>query len=565
MKKAASIAAIILVFVLIFGALPGTAYAAGFANSEKAVDLKILGLLDAADNKFDLGTTPTCADGAVMLVRLIGKDSQALKAGYTHPFKDVPVWADDYIGYMYKNNLALGTQSKDFKWSDPLSALQYTAFVLAALGYDGFKYEEAIDKAVQIGLLTSASASSLKSKSGFLRDDMIGISYNALNVKLNASDKTLLDKLVSEKVVYNPAATMLGLYTSDLENELGNIDTYSPASTSFGYAAKNSNDLFLIVRKFLYLNQTEFKVDASGYDGAAIDDLDSVFKRAYEAVKRITGVDNFFDSWECHREGIILNIKLIYKYKKDDFDVKRDKVAKTIYKARQIVSGLIKKDMSDYDKEKLLHDYIVNNTRYDSINYNAGTVSEDSYTAYGSLIKGTAVCQGYSEVTELLLKMAGLECRIVSGESFRNSKWSEHVWNIAMIEGAWYHLDSTFDDPVIKNVDNMLIHQYFNLTDDEAAKINRWKRTDYPVCNSIKNSYYYKSKLIAGNHKEFVNAVNSTVKQRKTEIELRVEDYTEDKYSNLSAILFATNTVSRYQSLVNKEFGIVHIYNIQYF
>lgn len=563
MKKAASTAAVILIVVIAFTALPGISNAADYANYEKAVDLQILGL-SGSDSGLDFGRTPTRTDGAVMLVRLLGKESKALQAGYKHPFKNVPTWADKYVGYMYQNGLAAGAENSSFNWNDPLSAVQYTAFILRALGYDDFKYQEALDKAVEIGLLTANAASVLKKKS-FLKDDMTGISYNALNAKLKGSDRTLLDKLIlDDKAIYKPAATILGLYTSDLESEIGNIDEYSPASTNNGYVARNRNDLFLIVRKFLFQNQKQFKVDTNSYEGDACKDFEAVCKRAYEAVKRNTGVDNFLDSWQYQYKGSILTVTFSYNFTKEVFDSKMSKVRQAVNKARQIVSRLIDRKMSDYDKEKILHDYIVNNTRYDVKNYNAGTLSEDTYIAYGSLLKGTAVCQGYSEAVKLLFELAGLECRVVTGESYRSGKWTDHVWNIVKIDGNYYHVDATFDDPVIKNVDNMLIYQYFNLTDNEAARINRWKKSDHPVCNSVKNSYYCKNKLVAGNHKEFVNAVNTAVKQHKTQIELRVSGYTEDKY-DLSDILFASNTVSRYQSLINKEFGIVHIYNIQYF
>ena len=570
MKKAASTSAIILIIVLIFAALPGMSYATGSANYEKAVDLKILGLLSGSASGFDLGRAPNRVEGAVMLVRLLGKESQALQAGYTHPFKDVPAWGDCYVGYMYQNNLTAGVGDGNFGSDEPLSALQYVVFVIRALGYDDkkndFKYPEALDKAVKIGLLTADAASSLKSKNSFLRDDMVGISYNALNVKLKASGRTLLDKLVlDDKAIYKPAATVLGLYTSELKSEIGNIDKYSPASTKYGYIAKNSNDLFLITRKFLYRNQNQFKVDISSYKGDAFEDFKAVFDRAFKAVEKNTGVDNFYSSWECHQYGSVLTITFTYTYTKEGFDSRRDKVIKTVNKARQVVSGLIGKKMSDYDKEKLLHDYIVNNTRYDIKNFNAGIFPEDAFTAYGCLIRGVTMCQGYSYAMKLLCDLSGVECLVVNGESLDEGKWSSHAWNQVRVDDAWYHLDVTFDDPVIDDGEDMLTYHYFNLADADIVKAYRWEKGDYPACNSVENGYYYKNKMIAGNREEFVNAVKAAVEQHKTQIELRISDYTEDKYSDLSDIVFASDTVSRFRYLVNEEFGIVLIYEIQYF
>lgn len=570
MKRAACTAAAILIIILVSAALPCTAYASGYANYEKAVDLKILGLLSGSGSGFDLGRTPTRAEGAVMLVRLLGRENQALQAGYSHPFKDIPAWADAYVGYMYQNNLTTGTGDGNFGSDEPLSALQYVTFVMRALGYDDknndFKYQEALDKAVELGLLTAGTASELKSESVFLRDDMVGISYNALDVKLKSSSQTLLDKLVlDDKAVYQPAATLLGLYTSDLESEIGNIGNYSPASTKYGYTAKNSNDFFLIMRKFFYQHQSEFKIDVRNYKGSPLEDFDPVYQRAYEAVKKNTGVDNFISSCKYSRIGYTATITVSYRYSKESFDSRRDKVRKTINKARQVVSGLANRKMPDFDKEKLLHDYIINNTRYDIKNYDAGVFPEDADTAYGCLVQGITMCQGYSEAMKLLCDLSGVECLVVKGESLNNGQWTGHAWNLVRINGAWYHLDVTFDDPLIKSGEDMLTYHYFNLTDSDIGKVCRWERADYPACTSVENSYYYKNKLVADNLEEFVSAVRAAEEQRKSQIELKIADYSDDKYSDLSDIVFASRTVSRYSSLVNEEFGIVRIYNIQYF
>lgn len=567
MKKAAPAAAVILIIVLIFASLPGVSYAKGYANNEKAVDLKILGLLSGSESGLDLGRVPSRLEGAVLLVRLLGKEKQALQTGFKHPFKDVPAWADRYVGYVYHNKLTAGVSKDKFGTSGPLSALQYVAFVLRALGYDDVKYQDSLDRAVKIGLLTADAVSSLKSGRKFIRDDLTGITYNALNMKLKASDRTLLDKLVlDDKTIYAPAATILGLYTSELKSEISNVDKYSPASTESGYIAKSSNDLFLMTRKFLYEHRGQFKVDISGYDGNAVDDFEAVCKRAHEAVKLNTGVVDFLDSWDLRREGSLLTVTLTYFFKKEVFDSRREKAKKAVNKARQIVSGLIDTKMSDYEKEKLLHDYIVNNTRNDIKNYKAEKFLEDSFTAYGCLVQGVTMCQGYANGMKLLSDLAGLESLVMVGKAEDDGKWTDHAWNLVKVDGSWYHLDVTYDDPVIEDgKKEMLVYHYFNLTDAEAGKVYRWEKGDYPACNSTRYGYYNKNKLLAGNHKEFANAVKAALKKRPTRIELKVKDYTHAGYSDLSDIMFSNDAVSRFRYLVDEDFGIFLIFEIQYF
>lgn len=569
MKKAASIAAAVLITVLVFTALPCTSHASGYSNYEKAVDLKILGLLSGSDNGFDLGRAATRLDGAVMLVRLLGKENQALQAGYTHPFKDVPAWADGYIGYIYRSGLSAGVGEGNFGSDAPVSASEYTVFMLQALGYDnkkdGFDIRNALDKAVKVGLLTQYEASGLKTKSTFLRNDLIGISYNALNARLKASDRTLLDRLALDAgVIYGPAAARLGLYTCDLRNELGNIDGYSPEITKYGYAAKDSNDLFLIMRKFFYRNQRQFKVDIVKYTGDVYKDFKAAYERAYKAVEVITGADSFISSLKYGVNGSVLTVTVSYRFSKEEFDSRRDKAGKALDKARQIVSGLIGHEIPDYDKEKLLHDYIISNARYDTENYASGTLPEDSYTAYGCLFKGIAVCQGYSEAMKLLCDLSGVECRVISGETSESGAWMGHAWNLVRVDGDWYHLDVTFDDPVMGSGENMLTYQYFNLTDSEIGMVSRWERSDYPECSSTRDGYYFRNKLIAGSREEFSRAVKSAAEQKKSRLEIKIEDYSEEKYSDLSNIVFASGNISGFKYSVNEEFGIVSIYGIQY-
>lgn len=147
-------------------------------------------------------------------------------------------------------------------------------------------------------------------------------------------------------------------------------------------------------------------------------------------------------------------------------------------KAKSIISKIIKPGMTDYQKEKAIHDYIVNNTRYDTRSY----VPEESYTPYGVLINGVAVCQGYAYATALLLNMAGVKSIVVVG----TAGGGPHAWNIVQINGQYYHLDTTWDDPVVltgnNTIKNVLRYNYFNLSDSEIAKDHYWERNNYPAC-----------------------------------------------------------------------------------
>lgn len=194
----------VLSIILSIFAVNNTVLAQYVPNSQKAYALKELGLFMGSENGFELDRQPNRLEGAVMLVRLLGKEKSALASNSKCPFNDVPAWAAPYVGYMYSNRLTSGKSQYEFGSEDLITPEQYLTFVLRALGYDDskgdFSWDEARDKALNVDLIDGATYSTLKQKS-FLRDDVVGISYDALEVNLKGQDKSLSDKLVEEKVI----------------------------------------------------------------------------------------------------------------------------------------------------------------------------------------------------------------------------------------------------------------------------------------------------------------------------------------------------------------------------
>ena len=115
----------------------------------------------------------------------------------------------------------------------------------------------------------------------------------------------------------------------------------------------------------------------------------------------------------------------------------------------EVITKYITSDMSDDDKVLKIHDYIINNTRYD-----INKVNEASYTALGPLFNGTAVCSGYADLMAIFLNKFGIKNYKIASNT--------HVWNALFINGEWLHLDLTWDDPITKNSDvDTLQHDFF--------------------------------------------------------------------------------------------------------
>lgn len=101
---------------------------------------------------------------------------------------------------------------------------------------------------------------------------------------------------------------------------------------------------------------------------------------------------------------------------------------------------------------KIFHDYIVNHTKYDQSN-TTGLSNVGSSSAYGVLIDGIGICSGYSDAMQLFLEKMNVK-------NYRISS-STHEWNLVYVEGAWRHLDLTWDDPIMSDGSDALKEDYF--------------------------------------------------------------------------------------------------------
>ena len=143
--------------------------------------------------------------------------------------------------------------------------------------------------------------------------------------------------------------------------------------------------------------------------------------------------------------------------------------------ADRIIAAKIKPDMTDAERVRVLHDYLVMNCEYDIENYKAGKITQVSRLAYGALVDKKAVCQGYCAAFSLLCDRAGVRCFVVGGNAPNSS--DSHAWNVVLINGTKYYIDTTHDDPV-PDRRNSVSHKYFCLTEEEMISYGySWVRS----------------------------------------------------------------------------------------
>ncbi|MBH5319108.1 transglutaminase [Paenibacillus sp. GSMTC-2017] len=138
-------------------------------------------------------------------------------------------------------------------------------------------------------------------------------------------------------------------------------------------------------------------------------------------------------------------------------------------KVEEALKKIIQPRMNDHEKVKAIHDWVVTNVQYDQ--------TLTFYTAYDAVALGETVCQGYSLLGYKMLKEAGIPVLIAEG----SVNTGEHAWNMVQLDGNWYHLDLTWDDPVGAE-DSTIRYTYYLKTDEELRADHQWTRT-YPTAN----------------------------------------------------------------------------------
>ena len=237
-------------------------------------------------------------------------------------------------------------------------------------------------------------------------------------------------------------------------------------------------------------------------------------------------------------------------------------------KGDMIVSSIITANMNAYDRVKAIHDYLVKNVDYDYNGLKTGNLQPSVYTAEGALCNGLAVCQGYAEAFELLCAKAGVKAQMVYGDAGNSTDgWQSHAWNVVRIDGEWYQIDCTWDDPllngeVISNGEN-ITYAYFLLTDSEMYTdhiVDYTYSKNVPSCTSTLFAGYStrlsvdarlgQNGVIVSSAEEFVQIVQNKVASGIYNIEIAVPVNTVDLNSDMlnNAVIKGFNKAQKYGS-----------------
>ena len=240
-------------------------------------------------------------------------------------------------------------------------------------------------------------------------------------------------------------------YTRDYDfNYVKRTDDFTPS---------NYQDLLNIYYTVLNSGEEEFSFYCTDEYSECINDVDSLANNQ----KVLSTINNFVHPFNSFRHletsyddyGKV-TLKIEHIYSNNDIKLIEAKV-------EEIEKEIWNSSMSNEDKIKEAHNYIINNSKYDKDRSDNNIVKYKSDTAYGSLLEGYSLCGGYTDAMELFLEDMGIKSYKISSEN--------HVWNAVNLNNAWYHLDLTWDDPITTDGSDILEYNFFLITTSELSEL----------------------------------------------------------------------------------------------
>ena len=283
-------------------------------------------------------------------------------------------------------------------------------------------------------------------KNGDNMKDILKIFFMVCVVLLVYIFKDNISNFIMDDIVYGGSNKVLTYNEYYLDYDYGYVQNTDSKNV------KNRQEILNIFYTILNSGDTSFSFYCS-YDNC-LNDVKDLIESEYD----ITDINNFvhpFNSFSNININISNSGKITVKTKKTYNDSEIKYIENYI---QNFIDNNINDNMSKYDKIKIFHDHIINNTIYDK------SSNQDSSNAYNLLTTGKSICGGYSDVMSVYLNMIGIQNYKITSEN--------HVWNLVNLDGSWYHLDLTWDDPVASDGNQYLLHNFFMIKSDELLKLD---------------------------------------------------------------------------------------------
>ena len=244
-------------------------------------------------------------------------------------------------------------------------------------------------------------------------------------------------------------------------NEYYKANNYSYVQITDDFVAKDKNHLLNIYYTIINsgIDSFTFRCDRS-YE-TCLDDVDTLSnsQSILSTLNSFVHPYNSFSSVETQYDTlgkVIISVNKSYS---------EDEINEINIKMQDIINTKLSSTIDNRDLIKTIHDYIIKTTKYDSNRSDRKIINYKSDTAYGPLIEGYGLCGGYTDAMALFLDYYKIPNFKVISEN--------HIWNAVKLDGKWYHLDLTWDDPISKSGNDILEHTFFLIRTDKLLELEK--------------------------------------------------------------------------------------------
>ena len=247
--------------------------------------------------------------------------------------------------------------------------------------------------------------------------------------------------------------------TLDSKNQYYRDYNLSYVQTTDNFKAASKDDLLDMYYTVINSGVEEFTFYCSKTYPDCIDDV--LYLANNQNV--LSNINSF-----VHPYNSFTTVKTKYDtLKRVTLSVEKTYTDEKISEINKVVDKIIENEIKDEEdpKEiiKIVHNYIINNTKYDKDRADRNIIKYESNTAYGVLIEHYGLCGGYTDAMAIFLNKYNIPNFKVVSEN--------HIWNAVYIDDAWYHLDLTWDDPVLTDGTDTLEYTFFLINTKELEEL----------------------------------------------------------------------------------------------
>lgn len=312
----------------------------------------------------------------------------------------------------------------------------------------------------------------------------INLSSCSIITQVNNSPSENINPLFSMNPPFDPYSvgqTLDNLNIEDAKFVSDAVDFYSHLEASYGKRHKS-----IFVRSSSHENFPD------------LNNLDKYnFKGCYKTVY-LSSNGTYYAIYEIEYYP---GDSVLYAYLNNDKSLLNKNELDLYQTASDFINNRLNNEMSDFDKEMIIHDFICETLNYQK----EGKDEADTHNITGaySLITGFANCQGYTDAFYMLSNMAGLKCQKVCGEA----QGVAHTWNTICIDERWSYIDVTFDDTAFDN-DGIVFYAYCNVPQEYLERSHLFYENQIlPVTEGYEDFYYVRKGNAVFNEEDFKQIV----------------------------------------------------------